>query len=60
VPNYSFHGNQTELYKENVVLVLNAMMKNKFAKYKQVFDEVLLGLFLSRMKVLSMAHTLEL
>ena len=35
-------------------------MKNKFAKYKQVFDESLLGLFLSRLKVLTLAHSLEL
>lgn len=35
-------------------------MKNKFAKYKQVFDETLLGLFLSRLKVLSLSQQLEL
>lgn len=35
-------------------------MKNKFAKYKQVFDETLLGLFLSRLKVMTLAHSLEL
>lgn len=33
-------------------------MKNKYAKYKQVFDESLLGLFLNRLKILSLAHSL--
>ena len=35
-------------------------MKNKFSKYKQVFDETLLGLFLSRLKIISLAHQLDL
>ena len=35
-------------------------MKNKFSKYKQVFDEALLGLFLSRLKIICLAHRLEL
>jgi hypothetical protein len=35
-------------------------MKNKFAKYKQVFDETLIGLFLSRLKIISLANSLEL
>ena len=35
-------------------------MKNKYAKYKQVFDECLLGLFLARLKILTLAHSLEL
>ena len=35
-------------------------MKNKYAKYKQVFDESLLGLFLSRLKILTLAHSLNL
>jgi hypothetical protein len=39
---------------------VNAVVKNKFAKYKQVFDETLLGLFLSRLRILSMLSTLEL
>ena len=38
----------------------NAVMKNKFAKYRQVFDETLLGLFLNRLKVLPLAHQLEM
>ena len=41
-------------------MVLNVLIKNKFAKYKQVFEEVLTGLFLSKMRVLGVAHTLEL
>lgn len=35
-------------------------MKNKYAKYKQVFDESLLGLFLSRLKIITLAHSLQL
>lgn len=35
-------------------------MKNKFAKYKQVFDETLLGLFLSRLRIITLAHSLDL
>lgn len=39
---------------------MNAVLKNKFAKYKSVFDETLLGLFLHRLQVHSLAFTLEL
>lgn len=35
-------------------------MKNKFAKYKHVFNETLMGLFLSRLKILTLAHSLDL
>ena len=35
-------------------------MKNKFAKYKHIFNETLLGLFLSRLKILTLAHSLNL
>jgi hypothetical protein len=38
----------------------NAVLKNKFAKYKVVFEETLLGLFLHRLKVVSLAFTLEM
>jgi|LakMenEpi03Aug12_release.lakeMendotaPanAssembly.Ray.scaffolds.fasta_scaffold454713_1 hypothetical protein len=48
------------IYKEIIVLYANAVMKNKFAKYKQVFDETLIGLFLSRLKIISLANSLEL
>jgi len=41
-------------------MFVNAVLKNKFAKYKAVFDDTLLGLFLHRLKVLSLAFTLEL
>lgn len=49
-----------DIYKEIICLYVNAVVKNKFAKYKQVFDETLLGLFLSRLRILSMLSTLEL
>jgi len=49
-----------EVYKEILALYVNAVVKNKFAKYKLVFDETLLGLFLSRLKVLSLLSSLNL
>lgn len=49
-----------DLFKESLVTILNALLKNKFAKYKHIFEEVLVGLFLSRLKVLSFSHLLEL
>ena len=39
---------------------INAILKNKFCKYRQVFDETLLGLFLSRMRVLPFTTSLKL
>ena len=55
-----YQGNRSQLYRECIALYANAVMKNKFAKYRQVFDETLLGLFLSRLKILTLAHSLEL
>lgn len=55
-----FNSNMLTIYKEIIVLYANAVMKNKFAKYKQVFDETLLGLFLSRLRIISLANSLEL
>mgnify|MGYP006950272810 CR=1 FL=1 len=39
-------------------MFVNAILKNKFAKYRTVFDETLLAIFLHRLKVLSLAFTL--
>ena len=55
-----YQGNRTQLFRECLTLYANAVMKNKFAKHKQVFDETLLGLFLSRLKILTLAHSLDL
>lgn len=55
-----FQGNRIQLFRECLTLYANAIMKNKFAKYKQVFDESLLGLFLSRLKIMTLAHSLDL
>ena len=41
-------------------MFLNAVLKNKFAKYKSTFDETLLGLFLHRLKVVQLAVTLQI
>ena len=41
-------------------MISNALIKRKFSKAKPVFDETLLGLFLSRLKVIGLAHSLEL
>ena len=46
--------------KEETAMFVNAVLKNKFAKYKVVFEETLLGLFLHRLKDVSLAFTLEL
>lgn len=46
--------------KESVAMFVNAILKNKFAKYKSVFDETLLAMFLHRLKVVSLAFTLEM
>ena len=58
--NEYYQGNRSQLYRECITLFSNAVMKNKFAKYKQVFDETLLGLFLSRLRIITLAHSLEL
>jgi hypothetical protein len=39
---------------------MNAILKRKFAKYKQVFDETLAGLFMSRMSILPLLFSLNL
>ena len=39
---------------------MNALLKKKFTKFKQVFDETLLGLFLSRMSILGILFSLNL
>jgi hypothetical protein len=41
-------------------MFVNAVLKNKFAKYKTVFDETLLSLFLHRLKVMSLVYTVDL
>jgi hypothetical protein len=41
-------------------MFINAVLKNKFAKYKQVFDETLLSLFLHRCKALCLLQTIEM
>ena len=46
-----FVANQLDQYKETLCFFMNAILKNKFCKYRPVFDETLLGLFLSRMRV---------
>jgi hypothetical protein len=39
---------------------MNTLLKRKLYKHKQVFDETLLGLFLSRMSILGIVHSLSL
>ena len=39
---------------------MNAILNKKFSKNKQVFDETLLGLFLSRMSILGIIFSLNL
>ncbi len=48
----SYNAANQDTMKESVCMFLNAILKNKFAKYKSTFDETLLGLFLHRLKVI--------
>jgi len=57
--NYYNASNQAFL-KDSISVYVNALLKSKFAKYKQIFDDTLLGLFLHRLKVLQLAFTLNL
>ena len=48
-------------FKDAVAIISNALLTQKTAKYKkQVFDEMLLGIFLHRLKILNVANVLEL
>lgn len=55
-----YNGSNSDTFKESVAMFVNAILKNKFAKYKAVFDETLLTIFLHRLKVISLAFTLSL
>lgn len=39
---------------------MNTLLKRKMHKYRQVFEETLQGLFLSRMDIISLVHSLNL
>lgn len=43
-----------------ICFYVNTLLKRKILKYKQVFEETLLGLFLQRMSVINMVHNLGL
>jgi hypothetical protein len=49
-----FDGANSDQYRDNLVFFCNTLLRRKFSKQKHVFDETLLGLFLSRLKVLPM------
>lgn len=49
-----------DVYKEVIILYMNAILKRKFRKQKQIFDETLLGLFLSRMQIMGILFSLNL
>lgn len=55
-----FRGNQLDIYKETIAFYINTILKRKYTKQKQVFDETLLGLFLSRMSILGIIFSLNL
>jgi len=55
-----FLGNQQELFQDIFIQYANAILLKKFSKQKQVFDETLLGLFLSRMSVFGILFSLNL
>lgn len=49
-----------DTYKEMICFYMNTLLKRKILKYKQVFEETLLGIFLQRMSVLNMVHNMGL
>lgn len=49
-----------DTYKEMLTFFINTLLKRKMHKYRSIFEETLLGLFLSRLKVLPMTHALGL
>ena len=55
-----FICNNSETYKEAVMYYMNAVLKKKFTKYKNVAEESLLGLFLSRMGLMGIIFELNL
>lgn len=55
-----YNGSQIDCFKEYLSCYMNAILKKKIQKNKQVFDETLLGLFLSRMTILGLIYQLNL
>ena len=51
---------QIEEYKEVITLYMNALIKKKINKHKEVFEETLTGLFLARMSVLGIVYSINL
>lgn len=56
----SYNAANMDSMKESLAMFMNALLKNKFAKYKSTFDETLLGLFLHRLKAIPLAVSLEI
>ena len=55
-----YQGNQSDQYNDVLVFYVNTLLKKKLSKHREVFDETLLGLFLSRMAVLGIVYSLNL
>ena len=51
-----FIGANQENFKDNLVFFSNTLLRRKFSKQKHVFDETLIGLFLSRLKALPIVN----
>jgi hypothetical protein len=54
-----FIGNHYENFKDNLVFFTNTLLRRKFSKQKHVFDETLIGLFLSRLKVFPIMNSIH-
>lgn len=52
-------ANSENNFKDNLVFFCNTLLKRKFSKLKHVFDETLIGLFLSRLKILPVAKSIQ-
>jgi len=49
-----------DTYKEFLTFYLNTILKRKMHKYRSVFEEALIGLFLSRLRILGVVPNLNL
>jgi hypothetical protein len=60
IEEYYQGGGSVDTYKEMLMFYMNTLLKRKILKYKQVFEETLLGLFLHRMSILNMVHAITM
>lgn len=52
-------GNQQDTFKDSLVFITNTLLRRKFSKQKHLFDELLLGLFLNRLKIVPFLQEIQ-